>query len=182
MEVQNAKIKGLKILKPKVYEDERGFFLESFNQKVFEEKVEANTNFVQDNHSKKNILRGLHLQTRKPQGKLIRVTEGKIFDVAVDCRADSETFGQAFGLELSSSNQLQVWLPPGLAHGFLTLSSTAQIQYKATAFYDPEYELSINWNCPEIGIEWPIGESPILSEKDANGVGFAEAARLFNKL
>ncbi len=176
MEVQDTSIQGLKILKPNVFEDERGFFLESFNSEEFERDVATGVSFVQDNHSKssKNTLRGLHLQTRRPQGKLVRATEGRVFDVAVDCRPLSVSYGNWFGIELSATNYLQLWLPAGLAHGFLTISDSAEVQYKTTDFYDPGFEISIKWDCPLVGIEWPMTDRPNLSEKDLAGVNFSE--------
>jgi len=159
------------IVKPKVFEDERGFFLETYKKSEFE-KAGIDTDFVQDNHSKsvKNVLRGLHFQkTPKEQGKLVRCIKGRIFDVAVDIRKNSPTFGKWVGIELSGTNKLMLWIPKGFAHGFLTLSDEAEIIYKVSgAEYSPEHDAAIRWNDPEIGIKWPITDEPILSEKDKN--------------
>ena len=165
------------LFEPRVFDDDRGFFFESFNQKIFEEIVGIATTFVQDNHSKstKDVLRGLHYQIHpKAQGKLIRAIQGEIFDVVVDIRKDSPTFGQWVGEELSADNKKQLWIPPGFAHGFLTLSDTAEIIYKTTVFYAPEFERCIIWNDTEIGIEWPIHNTPFLSRKDQDGVSLLD--------
>ena len=161
------------LFEPRVFGDDRGFFFESFNQKTFDEIVGIATTFVQDNHSKstKDVLRGLHYQIHpKAQGKLIRAIQGEIFDVVVDIRKDSPTFGQWVGEELSADNKKQLWIPPGFAHGFLTLSDTAEIIYKTTDFYAPEFERCIIWNDMEIGIEWPIHKAPFISRKDRAGL------------
>ncbi|MEN2983916.1 MAG: dTDP-4-dehydrorhamnose 3,5-epimerase [Dictyoglomaceae bacterium] len=162
-------IKGLIIIEPTVYRDERGFFMETYNLKEFKE-VGLNVDFVQDNHSrsKKGVLRGLHFQRRYPQGKLIRVIRGRIFDVAVDIRKESSTFGKWYGIELSEENKLMFYIPEGFAHGFLVLSEEAEVLYKTTEYYHPEDEGGIIWNDPDIGIKWPLEEIDeiILSEKD----------------
>ncbi len=169
MNVIQTKIPSVLILEPKVFGDERGFFFESFNQQRFNEAVGYEVTFVQDNHSKsaKNVLRGLHYQLPpKEQGKLVRVVQGEVFDVAVDIRKDSPTYGQWVGITLSAENKKQLWIPPGLAHGFLTISETAEFLYKTTDYYAPELERSIRWDDPNIGIRWPLIEQPCLSSKD----------------
>jgi dTDP-4-dehydrorhamnose 3,5-epimerase len=161
------------LFEPKVFGDERGFFFESFNQNNFKIATGISPTFVQDNHSKstQGVLRGLHYQLPpKAQEKLVRVIQGEIFDVVVDIRKNSSTFGQWLGEKLSADNKKQLWIPPGFAHGFLTLSETAEILYKATDFYAPEYERCIAWNDPDIGIEWPLQSEPITSERDQCGV------------
>lgn len=157
------------LIEPKVFGDDRGFFFESFNAKAFEEATGLKRNFVQDNHSKssKNVLRGLHYQITQPQGKLVRVVRGEVFDVAVDLRKSSQTFGQWVGAHLSAENKKQLWVPEGFAHGFVVLSETAEFLYKTTDYYAPEYERSLRWNDPELGIEWPLQGEPKLSAKDA---------------
>lgn len=165
------------IFEPKVFGDDRGFFYESFNQKVFETATGLTPNFVQDNHSKsaKNVLRGLHYQIQQPQGKLVRVTYGEVFDVAVDVRKSSATFGQYVGVHLSAENKVQLWVPPGFAHGFVVLSEAAEFLYKTTDFYAPQFERSILWNDPDIAIEWPIDGEPLLSAKDKVGAKLQDA-------
>lgn len=177
MKVTATAIPGVLILEPRLFRDERGFFLESFNQHVFDEVVGAGYSFVQDNHSRSDraVLRGLHFQLRQPQGKLVRVVRGAVFDVAVDIRRDSPTFGKWVGLELTEENHRQLWIPPGLAHGFLVLSETADLLYKTTDYYAPEYERTIRWDDPDLAIQWPIESCPILSVRDARASGFAEA-------
>jgi dTDP-4-dehydrorhamnose 3,5-epimerase len=165
------------LIEPKVFKDERGFFLESYQKKKFSE-YGIHADFVQDNHSKsgQGILRGLHYQIQQPQGKLVRVVVGEIFDVAVDIRRSSPTFGQWVGDTLSAENKRMIWVPPGFAHGFYVTSPQAEVIYKASDYYAPEFERSIVWNDPTIGINWPIGEtSPILSPKDEAGKPFHEA-------
>jgi len=165
------------LLEPQVFGDKRGFFMETWQQKEFEENV-APVKFVQDNHSKSahGILRGLHYQIKHPQGKLVRVVQGSVFDVAVDMRKNSPTFGQWVGYELSESNKRMLWLPPGFAHGFYVMSKTAEFVYKCTDYYAPEFERSLLWNDPTIGIDWPTnGQTPLLSEKDAKGDLFGDA-------
>jgi len=158
------------LIEPEVFGDERGFFFESFNQKAFEEAIGRSVSFVQDNHSRsaKNVLRGLHYQIQQPQGKLVRVTAGEIFDVAVDLRKSSPTFGQWAGAILSAENKHQLWVPEGFAHGFVVLSASADFLYKTTDYYAPEHERVVIWNDPQIAIAWPEGIQPVLSTKDAN--------------
>ena len=173
MNITRTAIDGVLVLEPKVFGDDRGFFMESFNQKAFDDAVGRSVSFVQDNHSRsvKGVLRGLHFQQGEhAQGKLVRATQGSVFDVAVDIRPGSATFGKWVGVELSGSNHRQLWLPPGMAHGFLVTSDSADFLYKATQYYAPQSEGCIRWNDPEIGIEWPLdGIEPSLSAKDANG-------------
>tara|TARA_R110001583_G_scaffold107898_1_gene256607 strand:- start:17722 stop:18273 length:552 start_codon:yes stop_codon:yes gene_type:complete len=183
MKVIDTKIPDVKIIEPAVFGDERGFFMETWNQKEFEEKVTGKkTLFVQDNHSKskQGILRGLHYQTENTQGKLVRVVSGEVFDVAVDIRKDSLTLGQWVGVFLSAENKKQLWVPEGFAHGFYVTSERAEFVYKCTDYYTPEAELSIAWNDPELGIEWPItgNNFPSLSQKDKDGVLFNNATYL----
>src|SRR5690554_276828 len=158
------------LIEPEVFGDERGFFFESFNQKAFEDAIGRPVAFVQDNHSRsaKNVLRGLHYQIKQPQGKLVRVTAGEIFDVAVDLRKSSPTFGQWAGTILSAENKHQLWVPEGFAHGFVVLSASADFLYKTTDYYAPEHERVVIWNDPQIAIAWPEGIQPVLSPKDAN--------------
>jgi dTDP-4-dehydrorhamnose 3,5-epimerase len=166
----------VKIIEPKVFADQRGFFLESYNERVFK-SLGIETHFVQDNHScsQRGVLRGLHYQIQQPQGKLIRVLQGEIFDVAVDLRKSSPDFGKWTGVRLSKENRRMLWIPSQFAHGFLVLSETAEVAYKATDYYAPQWERSLLWNDPDIGIEWPQSEELILSEKDRNGCRFSEA-------
>jgi len=175
-------IPDLVILEPTVFGDERGFFYESFNERRFAELlgVSAATvpRFVQDNHSRsaRHVLRGLHYQIRQAQGKLVRVVAGEVFDVAVDLRKSSATFGKWFGVALSAENKRQLWIPPGLAHGFLVTSESAEFLYKTTDYWAPEHERCIAWNDPALGIEWPLdGDKPQLSAKDEQGKSLAEA-------
>lgn len=165
------------ILEPKVFGDDRGFFFESFNSNTFFEATGLKRNFVQDNHSKsaKHVLRGLHYQIRQPQGKLVRVVQGDVFDVAVDLRKNSDTFGRWVGLHLSAENKKQLWVPEGFAHGFVVLSETAEFLYKTTEYYAPEYERSLLWNDPVLNINWPIHSEPKLAAKDAAALTLAEA-------
>ena len=165
------------LLEPKVYGDERGFFFESFNQAKFAAAIGRQVAFVQDNHSRsaKNVLRGLHYQIRQPQGKLVRVVQGEVFDVAVDIRKSSPSFGQWVGEILSAENKRQLWVPEGFAHGFVVLSDTAEFLYKTTNYYAPEHERCIAWDDPVIGITWPAGLVPQLSGKDQAGVPLAQA-------
>ena len=176
MNVIRTAIPEVVIIEPKVFGDARGFFFESFNQKAFNEATGTNHQFVQDNHSRsaKGVLRGLHYQIQQPQGKLVRVVRGAVFDVAVDIRKSSPTFGRWVGAELSEDNQHQLWVPPGFAHGFLVLSDMADFLYKTTDYYAPQYERSILWNDSDLNIDWPIGE-PILSNKDRQGLKFNSA-------
>jgi dTDP-4-dehydrorhamnose 3,5-epimerase len=168
------------IVEPKVFGDQRGFFYESFNQKVWEETTGLQSRFVQDNHSRsaKGVLRGLHYQIRQPQGKLVRVVVGEVFDVAVDVRRNSPTFKQWVGVHLSAENKRQLWIPEGFAHGFLVLSEVAEFLYKATDYYAPEHERGIVWNDPELGIDWPWTEEPLVSVKDQNA-SFLRDAEVF---
>ncbi|MDH2052949.1 dTDP-4-dehydrorhamnose 3,5-epimerase [Achromobacter marplatensis] len=165
------------VLEPRVFNDARGFFFESFNQDVFEAATGLSRRFVQDNHSRsaKGVLRGLHYQVTQPQGKLVRVCAGEIFDVAVDVRRTSPTFGRWVGVVLSAENKRQMWIPEGFAHGFLTLSDSADVLYKATDYYAPHYERCIRWDDPAVGITWPGGMTPLLSAKDGNGVSLDDA-------
>lgn len=177
MQVIATEIEDVKILEPKVFGDARGFFLESFNAKQFADATGVDLPFVQDNHSRsqQGVLRGLHYQIRQPQGKLVRVVRGAVFDVAVDLRRSSPSFGAWVGVELSEDNQRQLWVPPGFGHGFLVLTPSADFLYKTTDYYAPEHERSILWNDPQIGVRWPLEGSPLLSAKDQAGVSFAEA-------
>ncbi len=174
MKVIPTEIPDVLIIEPQVYGDDRGFFLESFNQKDFREKTGVNTTFVQDNHSMslKNVLRGLHYQIPNPQGKLVRVVNGSVFDVAVDARQSSPTFGQWVGCVLSAENKRIFWIPEGFAHGFLVLSDRAEFLYKTTNYYYPQYEKTILWNDADLGIDWPLDTPPILSPKDQAGQPF----------
>ncbi|CAM2161142.1 dTDP-4-dehydrorhamnose 3,5-epimerase [Paraburkholderia tropica] len=167
----------VKIIEPKVFGDARGYFYESFNAREFEELVAPGVVFVQDNHSRsaKGVLRGLHYQIQHAQGKLVRVVEGEVFDVAVDLRRDSPNFGKWVGVTLSAENHRQLWVPPGFAHGFVVLSESAQFLYKTTDYWFPEHERSIVWNDSAIGIEWPIDFEPLLAAKDAAGKKLADA-------
>ncbi len=178
MQATRLSISDVVLLEPKVFGDARGFFFESFNQKAFNAATGTDHQFVQDNHSRstKGVLRGLHYQSQQPQGKLVRVVQGAVFDVAVDIRRSSPTFGQWVGVELSADNHRQLWVPPGLAHGFLVLSDTADFLYKTTDYYAPEHERCIAWNDPALAIVWPdMGMAPCLSGKDQRGLGLAEA-------
>jgi dTDP-4-dehydrorhamnose 3,5-epimerase len=172
-------IDGVLVLEPKVFGDARGFFFESFNARDFAQATGLNESFVQDNHSKsaKGVLRGLHYQTQHAQGKLVRVTQGAVFDVAVDIRKGSPTFGKWFGLELSAENNKQLWIPAGLAHGFLVTSESAEFLYKTTDYYHPEFERSLLWNDPTVGVEWPLHllqGAPQLAAKDAQAMRWVE--------
>ena len=178
MKATRLSIPDVVLLEPKVFGDARGFFFESFNQRAFNEATGSSHQFVQDNHSRssKGVLRGLHYQIQQPQGKLVRVVQGAVFDVAVDLRKSSPTFGRWVGVELSGENHRQLWVPPGLAHGFLVLSESADFLYKTTAYYAPELERGIAWNDPHVNIEWPdVGMYPTLSVKDQNGSFLTEA-------
>ena len=178
MRVTATAIPDVLIIEPKVFGDERGFFFESFNACAFAQATGLDVAFVQDNHSKsaKNVLRGLHYQLPpKAQGKLVRVVQGEVFDVAVDLRKGSKTFGHWVGQILSAQNKQQLWIPTGLAHGFLTLSDSAEFLYKTTDYYSPEHERSLLWNDPALAIDWPLDGSPILAAKDAAAKPFAEA-------
>jgi dTDP-4-dehydrorhamnose 3,5-epimerase len=165
------------LLEPQVFGDERGFFFESFNQARFEAMIGRPANFVQDNHSRsaRNVLRGLHYQIQQPQGKLVRVVQGEVFDVAVDLRRSSPTFGKWVGAHLSGENKRQLWVPEGFGHGFVVLSESAEFLYKTTDYYAPAHERCIIWNDPQIGIDWPIEGAPALSGKDAKGAALGDA-------
>jgi dTDP-4-dehydrorhamnose 3,5-epimerase len=178
MKVIDTSIPDVKIFEPKVFGDDRGFFQESFNARRFRELTGLDVNFVQDNHSKsaRGVLRGLHYQIEQAQGKLVRVTCGKVFDVVVDIRKSSPYFGQWVGEILSADNYRQVWVPPGFAHGFLVLEEDTEFLYKTTDYYAPEHERTIQWDDPELGIEWPVDDLEIrLSDKDKSGTAFANA-------
>lgn len=177
MKIHMTAIPDVLMLEPRVFGDERGFFLESFNARAFREATGLDLNFVQDNHSRsaRNVLRGLHYQVRQPQGKLVRCVQGRVFDVAVDLRRGSATFGRWVGQELSDQNKLELWVPPGFAHGFVVLSESADFLYKTTDYYAPAHERCIAWNDAELGIEWPIEGEPILSDKDRLGARLSEA-------
>ncbi len=176
MNVQSTRIPEVLVIEPRVFSDDRGFFLESFNEREMH-SLGIDAHFVQDNHSRSmhNVLRGLHYQIRHAQGKLVRVVNGKVFDVAVDLRRCSPTFGQWVSVELSAENKRIFWLPPGFAHGFVVLSETADFLYKATDYYAPKFERTILWNDPDLGIKWPLVGEPILSPKDAAGTPFRDA-------
>lgn len=178
MNIIDTKIPDVKIIEPKVFGDDRGFFMETWNQQKFEELV-CPRQFVQDNHSRslKGILRGLHYQTENTQGKLVRVVEGEVYDVAVDMRQSSPTFGQWVGVILSAENKRQLWVPEGFAHGFYVTSTSAEFVYKCTDYYNPSFEHSLLWNDSSINVEWPIpaGITPILSDKDKSGLLFENA-------
>jgi dTDP-4-dehydrorhamnose 3,5-epimerase len=176
MKVNPTQIAGVLIVEPTVFGDDRGFFLESFNERAMRE-IGIDAHFVQDNHSRsqRNVLRGLHYQINQPQGKLVRVVDGTVFDVAVDIRRNSSTFGKWVGMELSAENKRMFWMPPGMAHGFVVLSDSADFLYKATDYYAPEFERTILWNDPDLGIEWPLMGDPILSSKDVAGKSFRDA-------
>ncbi len=171
MKAIKTAIEGVLILEPKVFGDERGFFMESFNQKVFDELVGEHVQFVQDNHSRsaKGVLRGMHAQSAPhAQGKLVRVTRGSVFDVAADIRPTSPTYGQWIGVELTAESHRQLWIPAGLAHGFLVTSDSADFLYKTTDFYSPQCEIGVRWDDPTLSIDWPLhGNTPILAAKDA---------------
>ncbi len=171
MKVVETSIPDVLIIEPKVFGDERGFFYESFTAAAFEAATGLKRQFVQDNHSKsqRGVLRGLHYQIQQPQGKLVRVVAGEVFDVAVDLRKSSPSFGRWFGTHLSAQNQRQLWIPEGFAHGFVVLSGSAEFLYKTTDYYAPEHERSLLWNDPELGIQWPFDEAPQLSAKDQAG-------------
>jgi dTDP-4-dehydrorhamnose 3,5-epimerase len=177
MKVTPTAIPEVLVLEPRVFGDARGFFFESFNQKVFREATGLDLDFVQDNHSRsaRGVLRGLHYQLQQPQGKLVRVARGAVFDVAVDIRRASPSFGKWVGTELSEENQRQLWVPPGFAHGFIVLSESADFLYKTTDYYAPAHERCIAWNDPAIGIHWPEGLAPRLSDKDSRGLALQDA-------
>ena len=177
MKITPTAIPEVLLIEPRVFGDARGFFFESFNQKSFAEATGVNLPFVQDNHSKsvKGVLRGLHYQLEPhAQGKLVRVTQGEVFDVAVDLRKDAKTFGQWVGVTLSAENKQQLWIPPGFAHGFLVLSDTAEFLYKTTDYYAPQAERSLRWDDPTLAIAWPLEGEPILADKDRQGHLFSD--------
>lgn len=177
MNVTELALPGVFVIEPRVFGDDRGFFYESFNHARFEKAIGTQVSFVQDNHSRsaRHVLRGLHYQIQQPQGKLVRVVQGEVFDVAVDLRRDSPTFGRWVGEILSEQNKRQLWVPEGFAHGFFVLSESADFLYKTTNYYAPEHERCIIWNDPEVGIDWPTNGQPLLSDKDALGLSFSKA-------
>lgn len=177
MQIVEKALNGVVLLEPKVFGDERGFFMETFNMRVFRELTGVTLDFVQDNHSRsaRNVLRGLHYQIQQPQGKLVRVVSGSVFDVAVDMRRSSPTYGQWFGAELTAQNKRQMWVPPGFAHGFVVTSDTADFLYKNTDYWAPEFERSLAWNDPTVGVAWPVEGEPLLSAKDKSGAAFGVA-------
>jgi dTDP-4-dehydrorhamnose 3,5-epimerase len=177
MKIVTTAIPEILVLEPRVFGDDRGFFFESYNQKAFLEATGLDVAFVQDNHSKsaKNVLRGLHYQIAHAQGKLVRAVQGAVWDVALDIRKSSPTFGRHVAMELSAENKRMMWVPPGFAHGFLVLTETAEFLYKTTDYWYPEHERSIQWNDPALGLEWPLSGAPVLSAKDVSGVPLANA-------
>lgn len=177
MKATRLAIDDVVLLEPKVFGDERGFFYESFNQRQFEALVESSVEFVQDNHSRsaRHVLRGLHYQLHQPQGKLVRVVAGEIFDVAVDIRRESPSFGTWVGERLSADNKRMMWIPPGFAHGFLVLADHTEVLYKASGYYAPASERCIAWDDPILAIDWPLQDKPLLSAKDSQGTPFAQA-------
>lgn len=176
MNVIATDIPDVLIIEPKLFGDSRGFFFESFNERAFKEQTGVSINFVQDNHSRsqKNVLRGLHYQVENPQGKLVRVVQGEVLDVAVDVRVDSPTFGRWVATRLSAESHRQFWIPPGLAHGFLVLSESADFLYKSTDYFNPTAERCIRWDDPDLAIDWGLIEAPLLSAKDQQGLSFRE--------
>ncbi|MDD5402917.1 MAG: dTDP-4-dehydrorhamnose 3,5-epimerase [Sulfuricella sp.] len=183
MKVIATAIPDVLLIEPRVFGDERGFFFESYNARKFAELAGVTTGFVQDNHSRsaRNVLRGLHYQVKQPQGKLVRVVAGEVFDVAVDIRKRSPTYGKWAGFRLSAENKRMAWVPPGFAHGFLVLSEYAEFLYKTTDYWAPEHERCILWNDPDLGIAWPMAGEPLLSVKDRQGVAFS-AAEVFDDM
>jgi dTDP-4-dehydrorhamnose 3,5-epimerase len=177
MNFTRLEIPDLVLIEPKLFGDDRGFFYESFNRKAFAQGTGVDPDFVQDNHSRssRGVLRGMHYQIQQAQGKLVRVVQGRVFDVAVDLRRSSPTFGRWAGVELSGENKHMLWVPPGFAHGFVTLSETAEFLYKTTDYYAPAHERSIVWNDPQVGIRWPIEFEPVLAKKDAAGALLRDA-------
>lgn len=177
MQVVSTELPGVLLLEPKVFGDDRGFFFESYNRRTFHKATGVDVEFVQDNHSrsKKNVLRGLHYQVRHAQGKLVRAISGEVWDVAVDLRRSSTTFGKWTGFTLSAESRRMAWIPPGFAHGFVVVSETADVLYKATDYYAPEHERTLLWNDPALGIRWPLAGTPILTEKDRKGTPLAAA-------
>ena len=177
MKIASTELSDVLVLEPKVFGDERGFFYESFNIRTFADLTGVRREFVQDNHSRsqRGVLRGLHYQVQQAQGKLVRVTQGEVFDVVVDLRRSSPTFGRWAGINLSAENKRQLWIPEGFAHGFLVLSEYAEFLYKTTDYYAPEHERCIRWDDPDLAIDWPLTGAPILSAKDKAGVNFKDA-------
>ena len=177
MNIVQTELPGTILIEPKVFGDDRGFFFESYNERLFAEKMGLEVNFVQDNHSRsaQGVLRGLHYQIQQSQGKLVRTIMGSVYDVAVDIRKGSPHFGQWVGFFLSAENKRQLWVPPGFAHGFLVVSEIAEVLYKTTDFYAPQYERSIRWDDPDLNIQWPLESEPILSSKDQAGQTLATA-------
>ena len=177
MNIVKTALPEVLILEPKVFGDDRGFFFESFNARQFEDATGLKRDFVQDNHSRsaKHVLRGLHYQIQQPQGKLVRVVAGTVFDVAVDIRRSSPNFGKWVGVELSAENKRQLWVPEGFAHGFVVLSESAEFLYKTTDYYAPQFERSLRWDDPALAIDWPIDGAPVLSKKDEDAPAFAVA-------
>lgn len=172
MKVTPSALPEVLVLEPRVFGDDRGFFLESYNRRTFREATGVDVDFVQDNHSRsaRNVLRGLHYQLKQPQGKLVRVVAGEIFDVAVDLRRSSPRYGRWMGLHLSAANKRMLWIPAGFGHGFLALSESTEVLYKATDYYAPEHERCVLWNDPDISIDWPLDGVPLVSDKDSRGV------------
>jgi dTDP-4-dehydrorhamnose 3,5-epimerase len=177
MKITPTSIPDVLLIEPQVFGDERGFFFESFNERAFAEKTGIQTRFVQDNHSRsaRNVLRGLHYQIKQPQGKLVRVVTGEVFDVAVDLRRKSPTFGKWTGTILSAENKRLLWIPEGFAHGFLVLSESADFLYKTTGYYAPAHERCVSWNDPQIAIAWPLQGAPVVSAKDRQGIALQDA-------
>ena len=177
MKVTRTEIPDVLMIEPKVFGDERGFFFESYNERQWREATGLEVNFIQDNHSRSlgGVLRGLHYQISQPQGKLVRVVSGEVFDVAVDLRKSSPSFGRWVGMHLSADNKRQLWIPGGFAHGFLVVSEAAEFLYKTTEYYAPEHERCIIWNDPDLRIQWPLEKEPVLSVKDGRGVSFRDA-------
>jgi dTDP-4-dehydrorhamnose 3,5-epimerase len=177
MRANSTEIPGVVVLEPAVFPDERGFFLETWNARAFRDAVKLDVQFVQDNHSSssRNVLRGLHYQIKMPQGKLVRVSRGRVFDVVVDLRKSSASFGRWVGVEISDDNHRQLWIPPGCAHGFLVLSEIADVLYKTTDYYSPGHERCLIWNDPKLAIDWPLDDDPVLSAKDRSGLSLDEA-------
>jgi dTDP-4-dehydrorhamnose 3,5-epimerase len=177
MQVVTTELPGVLLLEPKVFADDRGFFFESYNRRAFHKATGVDVEFVQDNHSssKKNVLRGLHYQLRQAQGKLVRVISGEVWDVAVDLRRASPTFGRWAGFTLSAQSKRMAWIPPGFAHGFVVVSDAAEVLYKATDYYAPEHERTLLWSDPALGIRWPLAAAPVLTDKDRRGVPLASA-------
>ena len=177
MKATPGELAGVLLLEPRIFGDDRGFFLESYNKRTFQQLTGVATEFVQDNHSRSaiNVLRGLHYQLKQAQGKLIRVVAGEIFDVVVDLRRSSSSFGRWMGHRLSAQSKQMLWVPPGFAHGFLALADGTEVLYKTTDYYEPEHERCVLWNDPDVGIEWPLDGAPVVSEKDRRGIPLKQA-------